>query len=196
MSCSFFIPFRESECVTLDEDKNKVTTFQLTENSDGLSMTADNLYFADQWIRPYDIKVKAENDMRVRVTEVSGKRTGWKLKVQLDSFKDEKNTKEMRGAQLFFPVVTPTTTTTGQASSKPPVICDDDISFVSGMKGTAVTVSSASEKVAYAQEGTGYGEWVIPYENDEKIQLKIPAIGQEVGEYVAELTYIIEDSPN
>lgn len=177
---------------SLSKDESKKTTFQLVENQDGLNVYASNLYFGTHELKNEDLKIKAINDMSVNVTEITGKRTGWTLKAKLDKFEDQ--SRSINGASLFFPAVKPITTTGGAASTNPPIVYDDDMSFIGNVKGTAVQVSPSSVKLAQANVGKGYGEWELPYAGDDKVQLNIPQ-GQQGGQYIAELTYTLEEGP-
>ena len=192
--CSFLVSFKkvESTDTPLDKDESKKTTFKLVENRDGLSVYAESLYFGTHELNNEDLKIKAINDTSVNVTEITGKRTGWTLKAKLDKFEDQGHS--INGAALFFPAIKPVTTTGGTASINPPLIYDDDVSFIGNVKGTSVQVSSNSVKLAQANSGEGYGEWELPYVGDDKVQLNIPR-GQKEGQYLAELTYTLEEGP-
>ncbi len=192
--CSFLLCFLNVKTTnaSLSKDESKKTTFQLVENQDGLNVYASNLYFGTHELKNEDLKIKAINDMSVNVTEITGKRTGWTLKAKLDKFEDQ--SRSINGASLFFPAVKPITTTGGAASANPPLVYDDDMPFIGNVKGTAVQVSPNSVKLAQANAGKGYGEWELPYAGDDKVQLNIPR-GQQGGQYIAELTYTLEEGP-
>ncbi|MGX7024903.1 WxL domain-containing protein [Vagococcus hydrophili] len=175
------------------DSSQKKAEFQITENENGtIKVEAELLRFGDHTLLPSDINAKTKEDTRVKVTEFSGNRPGWTLKVKLDKFKS--GTDEANGTRLFYPIVTPTTTTGGDASTKAPVTVGAQDSFLDDLKGTIVNDDNVPTKIAVAEKGKGYGEWTMSYSGNNRIQLNVPA-GQKVGAYSAELIYMIEDAP-
>lgn len=189
--CSFFLRI---ENVSADFSKitDKKTTFNLKANEEGLSVYATDLYFGSHELSSDDLNVPAENDMIINITEVSGLRPGWKLKGKFDSFED--NGRSFDGASLFYPSVMPITTTGGEAVNKPPRLLDKNTSFIGNFKGTIITSGGAAEYLAEAKPGNGFGEWYLPYVDQERVQLKVPT-GERSGNYEARLTYTIESGP-
>lgn len=176
------------------EDTKKVT-FDIIDNPTGtLKVEADDLIFGDHTIVPGDILAKTRTNSSIRVTEFSGERPGWNLKVKMDKFTDSTTGAVADGVQLFYPKVTPTTTTGGAASSNAPTILAGENSFLESMTGKIVNDDNVLVKIASADVGKGYGQWELPYQDDERIQLNIP-FGQRIGSYSAVLTYTIEESP-
>lgn len=174
---------------------NKTATFEITENPEGtLKVEADDLTFGDHTIVPGDIMARTRVNSSVRVTEYSGTRPGWNLKVQMGKFTDSSTGAVADGVQLFYPKVTPKTTTEGTASANPPTILDGASSFLDSLTGKIVSDDNEPVPIATAANGKGYGIWELPYADDERIQVNIP-FGQRIGSYSAILTYTIEEGP-
>lgn len=190
--CSFFVSFVKYESEEYDRNESAITTFELLENQNGLSVSAEDLSFGTHELTKEDLKVEAQESMAISIAELSGKKPGWTLKAKLDSFKDKQNS--IDNAELFFPVVIPKSEIEGLPMGIEPDVFKDDTSFLDNQNGKIVHVSSDSIKLAEAKDGKGFGKWVLPYEDDKKIQLRVPA-GQKEGTYIAELVYTIEEGP-
>ena len=189
--CSFFVSFIEVDSIIATDDTKK-TTFKLLENPNSLSVNAEDLFFGSHELSKEDLIVEAQESMAVSITELSGKRPGWTLKVNLDSFKSDQES--INNAELFFPVVDPKSEIQEPFQAFKPHVYDEDSSFLDGQTGKIVHVDSGSVKLAEAEAGKGFGKWVLPYEDDKKIQLRVPT-GQKEGIYLAELIYTIEEGP-
>lgn len=174
---------------------NKIATFEITENPEGtLKVEADDLIFGDHTIVPGDIMARTRANSSVRVTEYSGIRPGWNLKVQMGKFTDSSTGAVADGVQLFYPKVTPKTTTAGTASANPPTTLEGASSFLDSLTGKIVSDDNEPVSIATAADGKGYGIWELPYADDERVQVNIP-FGQRIGSYSAILTYTIEEGP-
>lgn len=174
---------------------NNTATFNLIENTAGLSVSAENLNFGTHEGVQGEITAISKNDISVITSEYSGKRTGWKLSVTLDKFIDSTSNKEIKGASLFYPKVTPINNE-GISNAYAPISNGNTNSFFYSVLGTTVTQNDmgSSTPIASAEKGKGYGNWEFQYKGENRIQLKIPA-NQQVGNYTAIVTYSISDSP-
>ena len=194
-TCLFLVGItNEMKAAELSNNADTKATFELEPNQKGsVILTADDLYFGIHQQSHLDIDAKAKNAVAIKVTEFSGGKPGWVLKVTLDKFTSDSDTAE--GLQLFYPNVVPKTSV---VSGKPyaPVSKGTDDSFFSDVtnKGTIVNDDKAPIILAEAAEGHGYGDWEFLYSGDNVVQLKIPT-GQKVGDYKAVLTYTVEDVP-
>ncbi|MBO0476479.1 WxL domain-containing protein [Vagococcus sp. DIV0080] len=182
------------------DSKEKEVTFELTENKNGLTVDAGVLRFGEHDANFNEIIAVATNPMTVSVTEFSGNRTGWTLKVSLDKFSNVlKPTETINGAQLFFPQVTPEAGTPDLPTGIEPVTLGPDKGFKEGdtTDGVRVNDNDSLIPIGKAEVEKGYGKWNLPYKTaDDKglIQLRIPA-NQKNGSYKSTVTYSVEDVP-
>lgn len=191
--CSFILLFKNEVSANQDHKiEDKDVKFTLTENIDGLTVEAQDLYFGTHELTKNDISVEAENELVVRVSDNRGSREGWSLKLKFDQFKDKN--KNINGAQLFFPKVTPITDTEGEAPNNPPVLKGSDSAFVGSDIGKIFTVNGSNNLLASASAGAGFGEWDFKYDGGKKVQLHIPK-NQTDGSYIAKLVYSFESAP-
>lgn len=188
--------------VQIDQDNTKTATFTLDPNKKGsIEVKATSLTFGKHAQSSTDIVAWATNNSTVTVTEFSGEKPGWTLKVKMSQFEDgDDTTKVAHGTSLFFPAVTPTTTTGGNAHLDTPETMKGDTGFIDNRLGVLVDDTNSDVILAHARKGKGYGEWILPYDKDSnvtknRVQLKIP-VGQRVGNYRATLTYTVEDVPS
>lgn len=168
-------------------------SFRLVAPTETLKITnATNLVFSDATISASDVVTTTTGDASISVQELSGNATGWTLQVELGVFAD--GTKTIPGAELFYPSVTPTTTTPGDVSNILPTAVATDTAFQGTATGKIISSGGAASTLVSAAQGKGYGSWTMTYGGADKIQLKIPT-GQLAGNYVADLTYTLTDSP-
>lgn len=175
-------------------NQDATATFNLVAPTETLKLTeASDITFKDATISAEDIVTTNSNDVNISIQELSGNAPGWQLSTKLSHFTGSTKGKQLTGAQLFYPSVTPTTTTSGDTSAILPNTLTTDNAFTGDDKGKVVSSGEDAVNIVIADVGKGYGSWTIQYPTD-KIQLKIPA-GNLQDTYTATLTYTLTDSP-
>lgn len=125
------------------------------------------------------------------VTDRRGTGAGWTLTTSLGEFKDESQTKTLKGATLSFASVTPITSKTAGNPSAPTV------------STPTLTAGGASSILMEAKKDTGLGIWEAQYPSrtlDGVITQKAPITlyvpgDNYAGTYLATLTWNLNDAP-
>ncbi|MGX7244378.1 WxL domain-containing protein [Enterococcus quebecensis] len=125
--------------------------------------------------------VAAKNeDPSLQIRDIRGTAKGWTVQVSMTEFKQKADAKViMKGASLHLPLGT--AKASGTTASTAPSTRE------------ITEVNEKAQTVFEAQEGTGAGAWINQFGKD-KIELTIPQ-DVLVGEYQAELTWTISDTP-
>ena len=183
----------KKEVVAAEISKDRsITKFKLLPNEDNLLVEADDLIFSDKTVSSREIISSTIDTSEIIVIETTGLHTGWNLQVKFKEFTN--GTDEIRGAELFFPKITPFSTI--QSNTTAPKIYGNDNSFLgTPRKGLILSNSSSNSRLADAGINEGYGRWEFIYENDERVQLKLPKGKKEEGVYTALLEYTLVSGP-
>lgn len=190
--CSFIIPFKSNVLVNGEAKEKSNTRFELFPNDENLLVDADDLYFGDKTATNGEIKASTVDNTEVMITEATGLQTGWNLQVKFKEFSSGPD--EIKGAELFFPKVNPISVVSGNIA-EPTVYGNEDSFLGTTKKGLVVSSSGASRRLANANINEGYGRWLLLYENDDKVQLKLPKGKKEEGFYTALLEYTLVSGP-
>ncbi len=181
----------------IKDEKVGIASFKLIPPTEGTLkiIKADDLTFGSATVKAEAIDVVTTTDTVITIEELSGNAPGWTLTAKLGDFIDQTTlTRELEGARLFYPEVTPTTNAPAgslAALALPVAIKTED----SGdLKGQIVSAGGEATTIFGAEKDKGYGQWTLPYSGDNKVQLHIPE-GQLIGDYVATLTYTLTDTP-
>ncbi len=198
LGLSVMVPLTGQAAVTDTKDDGKAS-FTLTTPTEGTLkiVSADDLTFGSTTLKVDAIDAVTTIDTAITIEELSGNAPGWTLKATLGDFKDKTTpTKTLVGAQLFYPEVTPTTNAVAgsPAALALPVAIKTEDSFTGDLKGQIVSAGGTATTIFGAAATKGYGQWTLPYKDANKVQLHIPE-GQLIGDYEAELTYTLTDTP-
>lgn len=160
---------------------------------DALQVEANNLDFGGHLMQPKNIYASTIDDSFIKVTEGSGKKTGWKLKAQMQNFQSESGN-SINGVKLFYPNITPTPIKGNSQPNVLPLINGQEKSFIDDLSGKILNDDNDPIYIAKASAGTGDGMWQLNYQDKNKIQINIPS-SQLIGSYTSTLLYTLEDSP-
>ncbi|WP_207696228.1 hypothetical protein DOK67_0002040 [Enterococcus sp. DIV0212c] len=124
------------------------------------------------------IAAKNENPS-LQIRDIRGTAKGWTVQVAMTEFKQKANDKIiMKGASLYLPKGT--AKASGTTSTAPTT-------------REVMEVNTKAQTVFEAQDGTGAGAWMDQF-GKETVKLTIPQ-DVLVGEYQAQLTWTISDTP-
>ncbi len=181
-------------------NEEPIVSFTLTTpEKDILKITqADDLTFGSSTLDVDALVTVTTVDTLITIVELSGEAPGWTLTATLGDFKAETSstTRVLEGARLFYPEVVPTTNAAEgtMAALALPVAINTEDSFTGELKGQVVSAGGDATPIFGAAKGKGYGQWTLPYSGANKVQLYVPE-GQLIGDYEAELTYTLKDTP-